>query len=268
VYGMVGLKTHCKLCLVVRDEAEFGAGIRRYSHIGTGNYHPKTARMYEDLGLLTADPQVAKDVNRLFNRLSGYSIESEYTRLLVAPQSLRSGIVERIEREVDHHLAGRRARVRLKVNSLVDETIIDALYAASQAGVPVDIWVRGICGLRAGVPGLSENIRVRSILGRFLEHSRILAFENAGDQEIWIGSADLMHRNLDRRVEAMVSLGRPEHVGQLGSLFDLAFDDGTASWHLESDGNWRRVHLAPDDAPLVDLQQVLIERRQRRRTTT
>lgn len=263
VYGLVGLKTHCKLCLVVRDEARHG--IRRYSHIGTGNYHPKTARMYEDLGLLTADPQVAQDVNRLFNRLSGYSIESEYSRLLVAPQSLRSGIIERIEREVDHHLAGRPARIRLKVNSLVDEAIIDALYAASQTGVPVDIWVRGICGLRAGVPGLSENIRARSILGRFLEHSRILAFDNAGDPEYWIGSADLMHRNLDRRVEAMVSLGSPDHRTQLESLFDLAFDEGTASWHLQPDGSWLRVHLAPDGTPLVDLQQVMIERRQRRR---
>lgn len=268
VYGFVGLKTHCKLCLVVRDEAHAGQGIRRYSHIGTGNYHPKTARLYEDFGLLTADPEVAEDVNHLFNTLSGYSIESEYQRLLVAPQSLRSGIVQRIEREIDHHDAGRPARVRFKLNSLVDESIIDSLYEASRAGVPVDIWVRGICSLRPGLPGLSENIRVRSILGRFLEHSRVFAFDNGGDGENWIGSADLMHRNLDRRVEALVQLGRPEHGVELTELFDLAFDAGTASWHLGPDGEWVRHHLSPHGEPLADLQQTLIERKQRRRTAT
>ncbi|PSK97561.1 polyphosphate kinase [Haloactinopolyspora alba] len=266
VYGLVGLKTHCKLCLVVRDEA--GGTIRRYSHIGTGNYHPKTARGYEDLGLLTADPEVAEDANHLFNTLSGYSIESEYQRLLVAPHSLRSGIVERIEREIEHHRAGRPARIRFKLNSLVDESIIDSLYEASMAGVPVDIWVRGICGMRPGVEGLSENVRVRSILGRFLEHSRIFAFENGGDAEHWIGSADLMHRNLDRRVEALVRLCRPEHLQELNGLFDLAFDPGTASWHLLPDGDWVRQYRGPDDEPLLDLQHALIERKQRRRSGT
>jgi polyphosphate kinase len=267
VYGMVGLKTHCKLCLVVRDEAAHGAGIRRYTHIGTGNYHPKTARIYEDLGLLTVDTEVAKDVNRLFNTLSGYSIDSDYERLLVAPHALRSGIVERIQREVEHRRAGLPARIRFKINSLVDEAVIDALYEASQAGVPVDVWVRGICCIRAGVPGLSENVRARSILGRFLEHSRILAFENGGDAEYWIGSADLMHRSFDRRVEAMVRLASREHEAELGALFDLAFDDGVASWRLMPDSEWIRVHRSPDGEPLVDLQQALIERKRRRRAT-
>jgi polyphosphate kinase len=263
VYGLVGLKTHCKLCLVVRDET---GGIRRYSHIGTGNYHPKTARDYEDLGLLTADPEVAEDLNHLFNTLSGYSIEFEYRRLLVAPHSLRVGIVDRIGREIEHHRAGRPAKIRFKVNNVVDDAVINALYAASSAGVPVDLWVRGISSLRAGVAGLSENIRVRSILGRFLEHSRIFAFENGGDPEYWIGSADLMHRNLDRRVEALVRLLRPDHRQELDSLFDLAFDPATASWHLLADGTWSRRNRTAEGQPLADLQQVLIERRQRRRS--
>ncbi|TDC52175.1 RNA degradosome polyphosphate kinase [Jiangella ureilytica] len=266
VYGLVGLKTHCKLCLVVRDEA--GGGIRRYSHIGTGNYHPRTARIYEDMGLLTADPEVAEDLNHLFNTLSGYSLESDYQRLLVAPHSLRTGIIERIDREIEHHRAGRPARIRFKANSFVDEAIIDSLYEASAAGVPVDIWVRGICSIRAGVEGLSENIRVRSVLGRFLEHSRIYSFENGGDAEHWIGSGDLMHRNLDRRVEALVKLRRAEHLHEIDGLYDLAFDSGTASWHLRPDGTWDRVHLGPDGEPLADMQQVLIERKQRRRSTT
>jgi polyphosphate kinase len=265
VYGMVGLKTHCKTCLVVRDEADHGGGIRRYSHFGTGNYHPKTARLYEDLGLLTADPVVAEDVNHLFNSLSGYSIDSEYERLLVAPHALRSGIVERIQGEIENHRAGRPARIRFKLNSLVDEGIIDALYDASAAGVPVDLWIRGICCLCPGVPELSENIRVRSTLGRFLEHSRILAFQNVDDPEYWIGSADLMHRNLDRRVETMVRLGRNTHEAELGSLFDLAFDDRVASWHLQPDSTWIRVHKDDHGEPLADLQQLMIEQKSRRR---
>ena len=265
VYGMIGLKTHCKICLVVRDEADHGGGIRRYSHFGTGNYHPKTARLYEDLGLLTADPEVAEDVNHLFNSLSGYSIDSEYQRLLVAPHALRSGIVERINAEIENHRAGRPAAVRFKLNSLVDEGIIDALYDASNAGVPVDLWIRGICCLRPGVPGLSENIRVRSTLGRFLEHSRILAFQNVDDPEYWIGSADLMHRNLDRRVETMVRLGSKAHETELRALFDLAFDDRVASWHLLADSSWVRVHKDDQGEPLADLQEILIEQKSRRR---
>ena len=208
VYGLVGLKTHCKLSLVVRQEGET---IRRYTHVGTGNYHPRTARMYEDLGLLTSDPVVGEDVSNLFNTLSGYSRNTDYDRLLVAPHSIRSGLVERIEREIAHHEAGRPAGVRIKLNSIVDEGVIDALYRASMAGVPVDVWVRGICALRPGVPGLSETMRVRSILGRFLEHSRIFWFANGGEPDVWIGSADMMHRNLDRRVEALVQITDPSH---------------------------------------------------------
>ena len=261
VYGLVGLKTHCKLSMVVRDD---GDRLRRYLHLGTGNYHPKTARLYEDVGLLTTDEEVGDDVARLFNVLSGYSMETEYNRLLVAPHSIRSGLVDRIEREVENHRAGLPARVRFKCNSIVDEATIDALYRASQAGVPVDLWVRGICALRPGVPGLSVNIRVRSVLGRFLEHSRLFEFANNGEPEIWIGSADLMHRNLDRRIEVLVRLGSAAQTAHLGWLFDLAFDPGTSTWHLGADGGWTRVHLAPDGTPLLDVQSTLIARQTRR----
>ncbi len=212
VYGLVGLKTHCKLSMVVRDEPE---GIRRYTHIGTGNYNGKTARMYEDLGLITTNEVIGEDVAHLFNNLSGYSRNPTYERLLVAPDSVRTGLVERIHREIDHHRNGRPARIRIKANSIVDEAIIDALYIASQAGVPVEMLVRGICALRPGVPGLSENIEVRSILGRFLEHSRVYWFENGGEPSVWIGSADLMHRNLDRRVEVLVQLPGEANVAQV-----------------------------------------------------
>jgi polyphosphate kinase len=262
VYGLIGLKTHCKLCLVVREERD---GLRRYAHVGTGNYHPKTARLYEDLGLLTADPVVTEDVSHLYNALSGYSNRTEYGRLLVAPHSIRRGLVDRIEREMDHHRAGRPAWVKFKLNSLVDEKTIDALYRASQAGVPVDVWVRGICALKPGVPGLSENIRVVSILGRFLEHSRVFAYANDGDPEVWIGSADLMHRNLDRRVEALVKLGNPAHVRQLVDLLELGFDPGIAAWHLGADGEWTRRHVDNEGAPLGDVQRILIDRTKKRR---
>jgi polyphosphate kinase len=262
VYGVIGLKTHCKLSLVVRDEPD---GLRRYVHIGTGNYHPKTARLYEDLGLLTSDRVVTEDVANLFNHLSGFARSSGYRRILVAPQSVRRGLLERIEREVQHHLAGRPARVRIKVNSLVDEAVSDALYRASQAGVPVDLWIRGICTIRPEVPGLSDNIRVRSILGRFLEHSRVFWFENGGEPEVWIGSADLMHRNLDRRVEVLVRLKEQDHVSELGELFDLAFDEGTGSWWLRPDDTWEPRLSGPDGQPLRDLQNVLIATRGRRR---
>ena len=260
VYGLVGLKTHCKLSMVVRDE---GSVLRRYCHIGTGNYHPKTARLYEDLGLLTCDPVVGEDIANLFNRLSGYSMTTDYSRLLVAPHSIRSGLVERIEREIEHKQEGRPARIRFKCNSIVDEKTIDALYRASQAGVPVDVMVRGICALRPGVPGLSETIRVRSILGRFLEHSRIYEFANGGDTDVFIGSADMMHRNLDRRVETLVSITTPEHVGVISNLIDLAMDDSTSSWHLDGTGKWQGVHTTSDGTPLRDLQNYLIKRRQR-----
>ena len=261
VYGLVGLKTHCKLSMVVRDD---GDKLRRYIHLGTGNYHPKTARLYEDVGLLTTDDEVGADVARLFNVLSGYSLESEFNRLLVAPNSVRSGLIERVEREIAHHQEGRPAGVRIKCNSIVDEETLDALYRASEAGVSVDIWVRGICAARPGVPGLSDNMRVRSTLGRFLEHSRIYEFTNGGTPEVWIGSADLMHRNLDRRIEVLARLNNSGHVRKLSELFDLAFDPGTSSWHLGPDGEWSRVHQGHDGQALRDIQDVLINRQVRR----
>ena len=264
VYGLVGLKTHSKLSMVVRND---GDQLRRYCHIGTGNYHPKTARLYEDFGLLTSSPEVGDDVSNLFNALSGYSLNTDYARLLVAPHSVRTGLVERIEREVEHHLAGRPARIRFKCNALVDEGVIDALYRASQAGVPIDIWVRGICAMRPGVFGLSEMTRVISILGRFLEHSRAFCFENGGAREVWIGSADMMHRNLDRRVEALVRLVDPEHVAEVNGLFDLAFDPQTARWDLRDDGSWFRRTTADDGSPLREFQETLVSRQRRRAET-
>ncbi|MDQ6752092.1 MAG: RNA degradosome polyphosphate kinase [Actinomycetota bacterium] len=262
VYGIVGLKTHCKLSLVVRQELD---GLRRYCHIGTGNYHPRTARYYEDLGLLTADNQVGEDLSKLFNQLSGYAPKSTFKRLLVAPRSVRSGLIDRIEREISNRKAGLPGKVQIKVNSMVDEAIIDSLYRASQSGVQVDIIVRGICSLRPGVPGLSENITVRSVLGRFLEHSRVFAFANAGDPVVYIGSADMMHRNLDRRVEALVQLRNAEDIADLLALLDRYIDSGTASWHLDSRGDWTRHHLDEADQPLLDVQSWLLASRSRQR---
>jgi polyphosphate kinase len=262
VYGLVGLKTHCKLAMVVRDEASNGAGIRRYTHIGTGNYNSKTARLYEDLGLITTNEVIGEDVAHLFNNLSGYSRNPTYERLLVAPDSVRTGLVERIHREIDHHLSGRPAGIRLKANSVVDEASVDALYLASQAGVPIELLVRGICALRPGVPGLSETIKVRSVVGRFLEHSRIYWFENGGSPSVWIGSADLMHRNLDRRVEVLVQVPSEDNVAQLAGLLDLAFAPTTFAWELGSDGEW-----TPNDGP-DHLQELLIERQRRPRVVT
>jgi polyphosphate kinase len=256
VYGLVGLKTHCKLALVVRQE---GGVLRHYSHVGTGNYNPKTSRIYEDLGLLTADDTVGKDLTRLFNELSGYAIEKKFKRLLVAPLHLRKGLIKNIERETANAREGLHTGIRIKVNSMVDEAIIDALYRASNAGVPVEILVRGICGIKPGVPGLSENIRVRSILGRYLEHSRIFAFENGGDRIVYIGSADMMHRNLDRRVEALVRLVAPHHLHEVDNIFGLAFADTTAHWTLDASGTWERHSVDADGASLVDMQDTLMK---------
>ena len=271
VYGIVGLKTHCKLIEVVRQEAD---GLRRYCHVGTGNYNPKTARLYTDLGLLTCDPVVGQDLTRLFNQLSGYAPKSSFHRLLVAPRTVRTGLIQRIRREEDAARAGKEAWIKIKVNSIVDEKTIDALYRASQAGVKIDIVERGICALKPGVPGLSENIRVRSILGRFLEHSRIYAFCNAdGPQigegpasgpEVYIGSADLMHRNLDRRVEALVRVTAPEQIDELIKYVDLQMADSTMSWHMQPDGTYV-LHTKDDEGrPLVDSQEYLIRKHQRR----
>ena len=256
VYGVVGLKTHCKTALVVRQE---GGAIRRYCHIGTGNYNPKTARLYEDLGLFTADPDVGADLTDLFNVLTGYSRQTEYRSLVVAPYGIRRGIIERIGREVEHARAGRFARIRIKTNHLVDEEIIDALYRAAKAGVEVDLLVRTFCTIRAGVPGLSENLRVRSILGRFLEHSRIICVENDGEPEYLLGSADLMHRNLDRRVEVMVQVTDPVAREHLRDTLDLAFADDVAAWELRPDDLWTRSPGEPG-TPLRDYQDVLMRR--------
>ena len=264
VYGVLGLKTHCKLSMVVRDEAD---GLRRYAHIGTGNYNPKTARLYEDLGLLTANPIVTDDIGRLFNHLSGMTQETQYKRLLVAPHGIRTGLIGRINQEIANHANGKPAAIKIKVNSIVDEATSDALYRASRAGVPVDLWVRGICTIRPGVPGLSENIRVRSILGRFLEHSRLFWFANDGSPSVGIGSADLMHRNLDRRVEVLVSITNPAHIAEIGELFDIAFDEGTASWQLQPDGTWIPHTADRDGDPLLDMQDYLINASSRRRAT-
>jgi polyphosphate kinase len=263
VYGIVGLKTHAKLCMVVRQESD--GSLRRYSHIGTGNYNPKTARLYEDFGLLTSDPQVGDDLSRLFNQLSGFAPRSKFKRLLVAPRSVRTGLLERIDAEIAHAKAGRGGLVQFKVNSIVDEQVIDALYRASQAGVKVDIWVRGICAVRPGVEGLSENIEVHSILGRFLEHSRVFLFGGGGEPEVWIGSADMMHRNLDRRVEAMVRVTDPRHVDELASLLSRGMSSDYSHWRLTGDGRWTRVNLDADGALLADLQTTLISMHAKRR---
>ncbi|AZH83192.1 RNA degradosome polyphosphate kinase [Plantibacter sp. PA-3-X8] len=263
VYGLVGLKTHCKLALVVRQERGV---LRHYSHIGTGNYNPKTSRIYEDLGLFTADDQVGKDLTRLFNELSGYAIEKKFKRLLVAPRHLRKGLLKHIEQERTNAEEGKPSGIRIKVNSMVDESIIDALYRASQAGVPVDLWVRGICALKPGQPGMSETIRVRSILGRYLEHSRIFSFHNDGDPHVFIGSADMMHRNLDRRVEALVRLTDPKHLEATAAMFEQALDEQTSSWWLDADGVWTRHAVDADGRPLTDLQDsLMLETAARRR---
>ncbi|MGI8888202.1 MAG: RNA degradosome polyphosphate kinase [Nocardioidaceae bacterium] len=265
VYGLVGLKTHCKLALVVRDE---GASIRRYAHIGTGNYNPKTARLYEDLGVLTANEGITADIANLFNNLSGFARHRDYQHLFVAPESVRAGLIDCIEREIEHQRSGRPSRIRIKVNSLVDEATIDALYSASRAGVGIELWIRGICALRPGVSGLSENISVRSTLGRFLEHSRVFWFENGGEPQAWIGSADLMHRNLDRRVEVLVQLPTRTHVEQLQALLERGFADDTAAWLLDGDGQWHRRKVDANGKPLVDLQASLISHDRRRREHT
>lgn len=256
VYGMVGLKTHCKLSLAVRKEGDV---LRRYCHIGTGNYHPKTACGYEDLGLLTTNPVITQDVLRLFNQLSGYGPRSHFRKLLVAPVSIRSGLIERIEAQMRNHLAGEEAWIGIKVNSIMDERVVDALYRASQAGVKVDIVVRGICAVRPGIRGLSDNIRVRSILGRFLEHSRIFAFGTKGGEEVWIGSADLMHRNLDRRVEVLVQVVEREHAAYLADLLRTEADSKTSSWHLTKHGVWKRHKFDKNGKPLLDIQTELME---------
>ncbi|MGH3165335.1 MAG: RNA degradosome polyphosphate kinase, partial [Trebonia sp.] len=278
VYGIVGKKTHAKLMLIVREESD--GSLRRYCHIGTGNYHPTTARNYEDFGLLTADPTVGEDVTDLFNHLTGYSRTNRYRRLLVAPEALRAGLVGRIDRQAARARAGQAAKIAIKCNALTDEVVIDALYRASMAGVPIEIWVRGMCALKPGVPGMSETVNVRSVLGRFLEHSRIYAFgtgeqdpdpgpgEDAGqDNEVWLGSADIMHRNLDRRVESLVRVGDQGHCARLRELIARGMDDGTSSWWLDADGEWTWHARDAGGRPLLDVQESLIREKSRGRIT-
>jgi len=249
VYGLIGLKTHCKVCLVVRQE---GTVVRRYVHIGTGNYNPTTARVYEDLGLLTSDEQLTEDVTHLFNVLTGYSRRSDYDALIVAPLNLRRRMLEMIEREAERAKPNRPGRIVMKMNALVDDQIVEALYAASQKGVKIDLMVRGICILRPGVPGLSETIRVRSIVGRFLEHSRVYRFGSGKQSEFWIGSADMMDRNLDRRVEALVRVDDRSLQERLDGILDLAWADTTGAWERGREGAWTRVPQTDGPVSLQD----------------
>ena len=235
VYGLVGLKTHGKVVLVVRSERD---GIRRYCHIGTGNYNPETARVYEDVGLLTASPEIGADVGELFNHLTGFGVSSAYRKLLVAPDALRSGLLEQIRAEA----AADDGEIAIKVNGLQDPDMIDALYDAARAGVKIDLLVRSICCLRPGVPGLSESVRVRSVVGRFLEHSRIFRFGSAArGRRYYLGSADLMTRNLDRRVEVLVPVEDPALRARLDQILEVNFDANAQAWELEGSGRWQRV---------------------------
>ena len=258
VYGLVGLKTHSKLSLVVRRE---GGELRRYAHIGTGNYNPKTAKLYTDLGLFTCAPDIGADLTDLFNYLTGYARHERYRTLLVAPLTLREQVGALIQREIDLHSEERPGLIRAKLNSLVDDQIITDLYRASQAGVQVELLIRGICGVRPGVPGISDRIRVVSIIGRFLEHTRILQF---GPEDLWIGSADWMPRNLDRRVEAMVPVRDAGLKRELTDTFDLMMQDNILSWSLAADGRWTRRFPADGEDPL-NSQDALLEHARIRR---
>ena len=260
VYGVIGLKTHAKLCLVVRDDH---GQIRRFVHVGTGNYNSTTARIYEDVGLLTADPRIGADVGNLFNFLTGYSRLTAYRSLIVAPQDLRTRILELIERESSLSTPEAPGYICIKVNNLIDEPVIDALYAASAAGVRIDLIVRSVCALRPRVPGLSENIRVRSIVGRFLEHSRIYHFGNGGDAEVYIGSADLMARNLDRRIEAVVRIEDPDARLRLIEVLALAMRDNASVWRLDGDGSWVRKQ-PKDGEPRIEMQTELMHHARQR----
>lgn len=255
VYGVIGLKTHAKLCLVVREEE---GQIRRYVHVGTGNYNSTTARVYEDIGLLTSDGRLGADVGNLFNVLTGFSHTTEYQSLIVAPQGLRSRMLELIRREARMSTPDQPGTIRFKLNNLIDEPVIDALYEASAAGVQVDLTVRSMCALRPGVPGLSDNIRVRSILGRFLEHSRIYEFGNGGEPEVYIGSADMMARNLDRRIEAIVKIEDPGARRRLIALQTLALQDNASVWTLNGGGEWSRVQRH-DGELRVEMQNELMQ---------
>jgi polyphosphate kinase len=260
VYGLMGLKTHAKLSLVVREE---GDTLRRYCHVGTGNYNPKTARFYDDLGLLSADPVLGEDLSRLFNELSGHSTKHDYSRLLVAPHSMRQGLLMRIKRETKNHLDGKPAWIRFKLNSLLDEEIVAAIYEAADAGVKVEIVVRGICSLQLNNQPRRENIKVRSILGRFLEHSRIYYFRNGGAEDYYIGSADMMHRNLDRRVESLVRIESDKHKERLKGILDDSLSDQYSTWKLAENNQWVRHISDADGKYLVNFQDHFIDKHNR-----
>jgi polyphosphate kinase len=260
VYGLMGLKTHAKLSLAVREE---GDSLRRYCHVGTGNYNPKTARFYDDLGLLSSDPVLGEDLSRLFNELSGHSTKHDYSRLLVAPHSLRKGLLMRIKRETKNHLDGKPSWIRLKLNSLLDEEIVAAIYEAADAGVKVEIIVRGICSLQLNTQARRENIKVRSILGRFLEHSRIYYFRNDGAEEYFIGSADMMQRNLDRRVESLVRIESEKHKERLKGILDDSLSDQYSTWKLTDDNEWKRHITDSDGKYLVNFQDHFIDKHNR-----
>jgi polyphosphate kinase len=242
--------------MVVRREGDV---LRRYVHVGTGNYNPATARVYEDIGLLTSDERLGADIGNLFNYLTGYSRHESYASLLVAPHEMRKRILGLVQRETGLAARGDKGRIIFKMNALVDEAIIDGLYEASAAGVEIDIICRGICALRPGVPGLSENIRVHSIVGRYLEHSRIYYFGNGGEEQLYIGSADMMHRNLDRRVEVLVRVDAAPLRKRLLDILELAQADNTGAWALGPGGEWRRASGGPDE-PAYDLQKELMRR--------
>jgi polyphosphate kinase len=244
-YGVPGLKTHAKVMLVVRRE---GDTMRRYVHIGTGNYNPKTARVYTDFGLLSADPDLGADLSDLFNVLTGFAAPAGYRKLIVAPRGMRTRFLEMIRREMAHQREGRPARILAKMNALVEPEIIAALYEASQAGVPIDLIVRGICCLRPGLPGLSETIRVISIVGRFLEHSRAFYFLNGGEEEVYIGSADWMPRNLERRIEAVSPIDDPAHRQALRDVLQLMWQDNRQAWDLRPDGTYTQRHPPTPEA--------------------
>jgi polyphosphate kinase len=257
VYGVLGLKTHAKASLVVRKEEQV---LTVYSHIGTGNYNPKTARIYDDLGIMSADEALGQDLLTLFNHLSGVHSESHYSRLLVAPHGIRSNLLAKIEHERRNHLDGKPSQIRWKVNSLVDNQMIEALYAAAKDGVPIDLLVRGACSFRMSKVAKFRNVRVRSILGRFLEHSRIYSFHNGGNPEYYIGSADIMERNLDRRVEALIRVDEIAHQDALRTILDLSVSPRFRMWEMSEDDTWHYIKNGPEGKSLEDFQEYFIER--------
>jgi polyphosphate kinase len=256
VYGIVGYKTHAKMLLILRRE---NSKLRRYVHLGTGNYHPGTARVYTDYGLLTSDKQIGEDVNNLFIQLTSLGRIPQMHKLLQAPFTLHEGLIKKIEREIEHAEAGRPARIVFKVNAVVEQEMVQALYRASMAGVKIDLIVRGICCLKPGVEGLSETIHVRSIIGRFLEHTRVFFFENGGEKEVWAGSADLMKRNLLRRVETCFPIESKKLRQRIIEDLETYLEDNSQAWILTSDGRYQRVECPDTDTPIA-AQQALLEK--------